>query len=208
MKRRVLSCLCAAVFLVAFVGCANPADGKPEAVVSEPAPAAEQATGGTVFKLNADSTIGFVGSKVTGSHDGGFNSFDGEILLAGGDATTGSVHVAIDTTSLWADHPKLTEHLKSPDFFDVASHPSAEFTSTGIVAEGEGYRITGNLDLHGVEKSISFPASIEMTESGVAARAEFSIMRFDFGIEYKGKADDLIRDEVVIKLDLTASPES
>jgi len=196
------------MILAAFVGCANPADGKPAATVSEPAPAAAQAATGAVYKLNADSTVGFVGSKVTGSHEGGFNSFDGEIRLAGSDPTEASVHVAIDTTSLWADHPKLTEHLKSPDFFDVASHPTAEFTSTGIAAEGAGYRITGNLDLHGVKKLISFPASIEVTESGVVAGAEFSIMRFDFGIEYKGKADDLIRDEVVIKLDLTASSAS
>ncbi len=43
---------------------------------------------------------------------------------------------------------------------------------------------------------------------GISAIAEFSIKRFDFGIVYPGKADDLIRDEVLIKLDLRAAPES
>ena len=36
--------------------------------------------------------------------------------------------------------------------------------------------------------------------------AEFSLMRFDFGIVYPGKKDDLIRDEVVVKFDLVATP--
>ena len=74
----------------------------------------------------------------------------------------------------------------------------------GIV-EGDGYSVTGTLDLHGVTKNISFPATIEVSDDGVRAQAEFVIKRFDFGIVYPGKADDLIRDEVVIRLDLQAS---
>ena len=42
----------------------------------------------------------------------------------------------------------------------------------------------------------------------VNIKAEFDINRKDFGIVYAGKADDLIRDEVVIRLDLTAKPEA
>lgn len=204
--RRVSTLLC--VVVAAAYGCANPATGKPEAAVAEPKPAAAPAPAASaiVYELSSDSKIGFVGSKITGSHDGGFASFEGGIELVQNDPEQSRIHVAIDTTSLWADNPKLTEHLKSADFFDVASHPTAEFSSTAIVAEGEGYRVTGNLLLHGVEKSISFPASIEVLDDSIVASAEFSIKRFDFGIAYKGKADDLIRDEVVIKLDLAASP--
>ena len=55
------------------------------------------------------------------------------------------------------------------------------------------------------DKSISFPATITVEEDRVVAQAEFSIKRFDFGIVYKGRADDLIRDDVVIKLDLVAA---
>jgi polyisoprenoid-binding protein YceI len=196
-----------ASLLLLVLACANPADDKPKAVVAppEPAAAATAQAHGEVYRLEPSSTIGFVGSKVTGSHDGGFSTFEGEIELVGGDPAKSSVHVVIDTTSLWADNPKLTEHLKSPDFFDVAAHPTAEFTSTSIVREGSGYRVTGNLQLHGVEKSISFPATIELLEGAVSAAAEFAIKRFDFAIEYKGRADDLIRDDVVIKLDLMAS---
>ena len=50
--------------------------------------------------------------------------------------------------------------------------------------------------------SITFPAVIKVSPAEVAVNAEFAINRKDFGIVYAGKADDLIRDDVVIRLDL------
>jgi polyisoprenoid-binding protein YceI len=199
----------AAALLVS--GCANPADDKPEAQVSEKteAPAGRLAVG-DVYVIGDGSTLSFTGSKVTGSHDGGFHTFGGEVVVVGNDVTRSRVTIDIDATSLWADNEKLTGHLQSPDFFDVASHPKASFASTRIDPNpsGEGFLVTGNLDLHGVTKSITFPAMITIAGGMVAAEAEFVIQRFDFGIEYAGKADDLIRDEVVIKLDLNAQPKA
>jgi polyisoprenoid-binding protein YceI len=211
MYRRIFLLVVLAVSLGALTACADPAKGKPQAEVSDPEPqaaaAAPVAADATLYRLSSDSKIGFVGSKVTGSHDGGFTQFDGEIRVVDGDPTQSSVHLLIDTTSLWADHPKLTEHLKSPDFFDVAAFPTAQFDSTSIAAEGDGFTITGNLQLHGVEKTISFPATVEIQDDGIVTSAEFAIKRFDFAIEYKGMADDLIRDDVLIKLELIAAAD-
>jgi len=188
-------------------GCANPADDKPEAAVgdAEPVPAATEA--GLPYAVDtAQSTLGFVGSKITGSHEGGFNEFEGTIEVVNGDPTASSVKVLIDATSMWSDDERLTKHLKSPDFFDVENLPEASFESTAIAAGDAGYTITGNLTLHGVTKSISFPAQIEIAPDRVTAQAEFFVKRFDFDIVYPGKPDDLIRDEVVIKFDLVALP--
>jgi polyisoprenoid-binding protein YceI len=66
--------------------------------------------------------------------------------------------------------------------------------------------VTGNFQLHGVVRSISFPATINVEPGKVTVNAEFVIKRFDFKIEYPGPADNLIRDEVVIKLDLIGVP--
>ncbi len=194
--------------LLVLVACANPATDKTEAVVEEPAEETQISADGQRFSLLDESTLGFVGSKVTGSHDGGFKAFEGEIVLVDDDPTQSSVEIVIDTTSLWADNERLTGHLKSADFFDVEAHPQVKFKSTEIVREDEGYSVTGNLDLHGVKKSITFPATIVFDDGGVRVQAEFFIQRFDFGIEYKGMADDLIRDEVVIQFDLRAAPAS
>ncbi len=196
--------------IVLAVGCSNPAEDAPDAevkeAVAEPEPTVED-TAATVYSLSEDSTIGFVGAKVTSSHDGGFKSFSGKISVADATVEGSSVEVTIDTTTLWADNERLTGHLQSADFFDVENHPTASFKSTGISAGEDGtYTLTGNLDLHGITKQISFPADIKVSELGFAATAEFSINRMDFALVYPGKSDDLIRDEVLIKLDLRSAP--
>lgn len=193
------------IVFVGLTGCAgDPAADKPDAEVSEAQPEAAPSADGVALTFSDESTVTWVGSKVTGSHDGGFNDFSGEIQLVGDDPTASSVAVTIDTTSIWSDNDNLTTHLMSEDFFAVESFPTATFQSTAIEATDAGFNVTGNLNLHGVEKSISFPADISVDGMHVMVNAEFSIKRFDFGIEYKGPADNLIRDEVVIKLALHA----
>jgi polyisoprenoid-binding protein YceI len=151
--------------------------------------------------------VEWTGSKVTGSHDGAFTSFRGAITLADGAIERGQVNVDIDAASLTTTPEKLATHLKSADFFDVAKFPKASFVSTAIKAGGENggtHTVTGNLELHGVTKSISFPASITAGAGAIDTAATFRINRKDFGLNYPGKVDDLIRDDVVIKLTIHA----
>lgn len=218
MKRSTAYALAAALVLLMLPACANPADNVPAAGVSESEDhsghghaQAEESGGmdameGDVYTIGEGSSIGFVGSKITGSHDGGFHAFEGWINLVDGDPSKSQVEIEIDTTTLWADNDNLTGHLKSPDFFDVEQFPTATFTSSEIISGGDGYTIVGDLELHGVTKVITFPAEIVVEPDRVTARSEFSIKRFDFDIVYPGKPDDLIRDEVVVKLDIVAHP--
>lgn len=193
--------------------CESEIDGKAEAEVAEapadkpadePAEAPAEAGDATMLKADpAASSIGFVGAKVTGDHTGEFKKIDGMGKLEDGKLT--SMNWTIDMASVEADHPKLTGHLKSDDFFDVAVHPHAVFVAETITpTEGEpGHEITGTLNLKGVKKQITFPAKVEVSEGTATVKAEFTIKRFDWNIEYKGKADDLIKDEVLIKADVT-----
>jgi len=150
--------------------------------------------------------VEFTAAKVTRHHDGGFTKFNGAIDLVNGKVEESKVSVDIETSSVFTDTPDLTKHLQTPDFFDVQKFPKATFTSTKIVADSskgqDSYTVTGDLDLHGQKKSITFPATIQVTADDVSVKAEFSIDRKDFGIVYPGFANDLIRDDVVIKLDL------
>lgn len=187
-------------------GCDDATAGKATAEVSSAkAVSSGDKAGGAKFEVAAaDSKLGFVGSKVTGSHDGGFKKFSGSANLADGKIEGGSVEVEIDMSSTFSDSEKLTGHLKSPDFFDVAKHKTAKFVSTSIEKGGDGgtHTVTGNLTLRGETKSIKFPANIELKGDAITVKSEFTINRMDYGIEYKGMADDLIKKEVVIKLDL------
>ena len=89
----------------------------------------------------------------------------------------------------------------------MQNFPKARFTSTSIKAGGEGgksHTITGNLEIKNVTKSITFPANVSVGGETVSVDAEFSINRKDFGIVYPGMPDDLIRDDVLIKLTIRA----
>jgi polyisoprenoid-binding protein YceI len=187
------------------VGCKDPGAEVTAATVeskAEPAPAGVPGGDATTLAVNpSNSKIEFVGAKVTASHPGGFTDFAGKVDV-GDPIEKSQIEVTIQTASLYADKEKLTKHLKSPDFFDVAKFPTATFRSTEIKKEGDGHTISGDLTLHGVTKRISFPGTITVSEGQVGASAEFSINRHDYGISYPGMRDDLIRDLVVIKLSL------
>lgn len=212
-----------AALLLSLAGCArDPAKDAPAAAVSSPTSAMAATTpmsAGTAGsmgsmaageKLAIDPTtskINWTGSKVTGSHPGGFKEFSGTITLVEGKPEASKVEVDIDTKSIWSDNEKLTGHLQSPDFFDVAKFPKATFVSTSIVPNataGATHTIKGNLTLHGVTKEIAFPATINVDDKQVTAKSKFSLKRTDFGIVYTGKADDLIREDVLMELDLVA----
>jgi polyisoprenoid-binding protein YceI len=203
-----------------LIGCPDPGAGKVKAKTG-PAKgdtaakgkkgdkkAAAPAGGGE--KLSFDSAGGgleWTAAKVTNTHKGGFKMFSGTIDLVGGKAEGSSVNAEIDLSSLFADNPKLEGHLKSPDFFDIGKFAKGTFKSTSVKAGGEGgasHTVTGDLSFQGVTKSISFPATIKVATNEVSATAEFAISRKDWGVKYKGKPDDLIKDAVAIKLSLKA----
>ena len=190
--------------------CADPSANKSKATVGNAAPEsnAPASTGTETLAITpANSKVEFVASKVTRSHNGSFKQFSGSLDFVSKNWADSKVTIDIDTASVEADDPQLIGHLKTPDFFDVAKFPKATFVSTKIEpgatgGETQKLTITGNFDLHGVKKSISFPATVKVTADSVSVDAEFAINRKDFAIVYAGKADDLIRDGVVIKLTL------
>src|SRR5207249_7888129 len=203
-----------ALMLVLNFGCANPAANKPNAGVTNAAPETNAAkpAGAEMLLITPDnSKVEFVAAKVTRSHNGSFKQFNGTVDLVNNAVEQSRVTIDIDTASVVTDEDQLTGHLKTADFFDVAKFPKATFVSTKIepnTAAGATHNVTGNFDLHGVKKSITFPATIQSTPEVVSVNAEFAINRKDFGILYPGKADDLIRDGVVIKLTLKVPRKS
>lgn len=203
-------------FSLFLTACEDPAANKVRAITSNTsAPTAanslatvNKAKGEALSVDPANSKVLFTGSKVTGKHDGGFNQFSGTIDLVNGKPQDSRVWVEIETASVFTDTDGVTKHLQTGDFFEVEKFPKASFSSTKIepdAAKGaDSYTVTGDLELRGEKKTVTFPANISVTPEAVGVNAEFAINRKDFGIVYAGKADDLIRDDVVIKLDLNS----
>jgi polyisoprenoid-binding protein YceI len=190
--------------LIFFTACNDPASKTSKATTGEATQVASPATArGQKYVINPqNSKIEFVGSKVTGQESGSFGDFSGQIDYAGSPENS-HVNITIKADSIMTDKPDLTKHLKTADFFDVAKFPEASFVSTAIKAGGENgasHTVTGNLTMHGVTKSITFPATINVTPDAATVESSFSINRKDFGINYAGAGDNLIRDNVVLTL--------
>ncbi len=209
-KRSIAVLFIALTFMVA---CDSEIDGKPAAVVAEAEATAEEESQleeeedtavRQELEINTEeSSIGWVGAKVTGDHVGGFEEWTGTAVTRNGDLE--ELRFTVDTTSIFSDNDNLTDHLMSDDFFDVEEYPKAKFESSRIAElEGEDstHLVTGDFTIRGITQTVSFPASVEVHDDDVQASTEFTIDRFDFGIEYKGKPDDLIRDNVLLKIDL------
>jgi polyisoprenoid-binding protein YceI len=160
---------------------------------------------GGAATLSPDNTkIQFVGTHSGAKPDprtGGFAKFKGKAEIDPATKTLKAVNVEIDTASLFTEiGQKLTDHLKSPDFFEVREYPAAKFESTKIVAGATGKAtITGKLSLHGVTKEISFPATVEVGEKGLTLTSDFSIDRTQFGMTYgEGKVEPKVSMTVIV----------
>ena len=196
----------AAPVLLSFAllgACTSEIDAKPAAAVRDAEKTRGPAKAARTLAIDSSkSSVEFVGAKVTADHRGRFDAPTGKLELSDDGKVVG-MEVTVRTESLEIEPAKLGEHLRSEDFFDVAKFPTSKFTLTSAKAGGEGdatHQVTGNLELHGVEKSITFPAHIEVGDGSAKATASFKIDRKDFGITYAGMADDLIKDDVLLEM--------
>jgi len=169
------------------------------------------------IKINTKiSNVDWIGKKVTGQHNGSIKIKEGMLKLHDGHVSGGTI--VIDMTSITNEdlkdkgyNKKLIEHLKSPDFFDVAKHATATLKITGVKQkEGREHMIYGNLTIKGITKPITFIANIEMKDGKLVAFAELKVDRTLYDIKYgSGKffdnlGDKMIDDEFIIKFKIAA----
>lgn len=108
-----------------------------------------------------------------------------------------SMSVTVKAESIDTNNEKRDKHLRSPDYFEVESHPELTFTSTKVVKSGDTYNVTGNLTFHGVTKEITVP----MTHTGEGAdpwggyrlgvHGEMTVRMSEHGIQNDGIGDEV-----------------
>jgi polyisoprenoid-binding protein YceI len=167
----------------------------------------------TTWNLDAShSQVGFaVKHLVISNVRGEFKKYEGKVVLDDADVTRSTVEAVIDVNSLDTGVADRDGHLKSPDFLDVAKHPSITFKSTKIAKAGkDGLKVTGDLTLHGVTKPVALDVTTTPEVKGMfgESRRGFSattkISRKDYGLTWNKlvEAGPAVGDEITIALDL------
>ncbi|MEO9871348.1 YceI family protein [Ekhidna sp.] len=160
-----------------------------------------------------ESTVKWVGKKVTGQHNGSIQLQGGRLEMDAKGNLTGGLFT-IDMTTLsnsdlsGESKGKLEGHLKSDDFFGVATYPTATFVITKAVPQGPGkYKVIGNITIKGKTEEIQFPVSVVAKDGKVTATADVSIDRSKFDIRYgSGSFFDNLGDKTIYdNFDLSVS---
>jgi polyisoprenoid-binding protein YceI len=135
--------------------------------------------------------------------NGRFNEFSGTFTLDPSDPSKSSFKMTINPESVDTNNTKRDGHLRSPDFFNTKQFPTVGFTSTAVKPIEGGYQVTGDLDLHGVTKPITFtlkggnkaqfPPGVQRT----GFTTQFVLKRSDFGVG-NPKFAKMLGDEIYV----------
>ena len=147
-------------------------------------------------------------SKVRGK----FNVFSGDIVT-GESPFDSSVTATIDLSSIDTGNPDRDAHIRSADFFDVDTHKTMTYRSTGVRLDDDGYVLDGELTLKGVTRPISLRLDLGGfgqdpyggTRAGFTATGE--IKRSDFGVDFNAVLETggvVVADKVAIALEIEA----
>jgi polyisoprenoid-binding protein YceI len=129
-----------------------------------------------------------------------------------------TVEAHIDASSIDTGMEARDTHLRSADFFDAALYPELTFHSTGIKRSHDGYKIAGDLTIHGKTKPVTLDAEIGGVVPNMQGgrRAGFSastkISRKEWGLTWNGVLESggvLVGDDIKIEMDLAVlQPET
>ena len=142
------------------------------------------------------------------THHGQFNKTAGKLVLDRA-AKTGSVEITVDTASIGTGDPKLEEHLRSDEFFNVAKFPVMKFRSKSIKFNGDApASAEGELTLLGVTKPLTLtilrvkcgPHPM-LKKEDCGAEVTGVLKRSDFGMK---AYVPLVGDEVTLRIQVEA----
>jgi polyisoprenoid-binding protein YceI len=162
------------------------------------------------------SSVKWLAKKVTGEHSGTIGMKEGNLVVEKGKITGGKIVIdmnSIANTDL-ADatwNAKLIGHLKSDDFFGVASFPTSEFVITKVESNGTSHVISGNLTIKGITNPASFTATSVRDGKNTIYSGTMTVDRTKYNIRYGSKSffDDLgdkaIYDEFTLNFNLVVA---
>lgn len=164
----------------------------------------------------SESAVSWNAKKVTGEHYGKVQISDAQLDYQNGKIRGGSFEMDMTTITVEDitdanSNKRLTDHLKSDDFFSVDKFNKSSFKITEAKSSnGKDYQITGSLIIKGISNPVTFPAKVEVQGEKIIATASIVFDRTKFDIKYRSGnyfenlADRLIYDDVSLQVKLVA----
>ncbi len=145
---------------------------------------------------------------------GRFAEFSGTITVDEANPANSAATVSIDTASIDSRDEKRDGHLKSPDFFDVATYPTITFATTRVESlSAEQLRVFGDLTIRDTTREVALDVTFNgnghtpWNQEVASFSAETTISRSDFGLVWNMALETggvLVGDAIKISLDIQA----
>lgn len=206
------------VFVALFLGgaCKQAPRGIP-AEHGQARAVAEDDESATLLEVDTSaSKIIWKGTKIGGWHAGEVRLAGGKLRVQGMIPVSGAFDIDMESiinTDIPDSDPvpkrKIVDHLKGPDFFNVSEFPQSTFQITSVEPADEDNKIllSGNLTIRGITRNITFLADIEPAGDVFRAFADFNIDRQEWGVSYRGAKDQMVHDQMNLKVVLVARSE-
>jgi polyisoprenoid-binding protein YceI len=143
---------------------------------------------------------------------GEFTKVSGTVKYDAENPRNSSVEAVIEAASITTGEEQRDTHLKSADFFDVEKYPELKFAGKEVAAHGDGWRVKGDLTIHGVTREVTLEVEGPTPEAKdpwgnlrIGATATTRISRKDFGLTWNVALEAggfLVGDEIKISIDL------
>ena len=165
----------------------------------------------TTWKVDpAHSNINFSVSHLMISEvTGNFGEFDIVAITSDDTFATPIFDVKISTKSINTGIARRDEHLRSDDFFAVATYPEMTFKTTSNEKTGEKtFKITGDFSLHGITKSVSLEGKLngiitdqrsQKLKAGLKITGSINRKDFEVGMESQSVGEEVF---IVINMEM------
>jgi polyisoprenoid-binding protein YceI len=211
--RRVITRAAVAAVLSAAVGAAVSAQNPPPPAAAATQKPAPPALGPNQWQIDSShSAANFsVRHLMVSTVRGQLGRVTGTVEYDGKDVRSVKADVTIDVNGINTQNEKRDGHLRSPDFFDAANHPTVTFKSKRVEPGANGaFKLIGDLTIRGTTKEVALdveaPSPVVKGGRGVVTgtTATTRIKRLEYGLKYNSmvEAGPVVGDDVTITIDL------
>jgi polyisoprenoid-binding protein YceI len=145
---------------------------------------------------------------------GRFQDFDGKLVIDRARPEASTAEFTIQATSINTGQTRRDDHLRSPDFFDVANHPAITFKSTKVTPKSkDAFDVAGDLTIRGNTKPVVLTVNFlgDVKDPMGAEKAGFEVTtrinRKDFGVLWNRALDQggfVLGDDVNVTINIEA----